>query len=208
VLTPDDLMDGRIPRGRVIVFDDDHFYLGGVLAELIARAGQTVTLVTTEAEVSVLTHTTMEQARIHRRLLELGVEILPHRVAAAIHPSGEVRIDHVVTGEQVGRQADALVLVTARVPRDHVATQLLERQSEWPTAGIAEVVTIGDAHVPATIAAAVWGGRRFAEELDGRDEQASLLRDVPQITATAGNLSEADRAVTGPSRPPRGRETR
>ena len=35
VLTPDDLMEGRRPaRRRVVLFDDDHYYLGGVLAEL------------------------------------------------------------------------------------------------------------------------------------------------------------------------------
>ena len=46
VLTPDDLMDGRVPQGPVVVFDDDHYYLGGVLAEACVRAGLAVTLVT------------------------------------------------------------------------------------------------------------------------------------------------------------------
>ena len=37
VLGPDDLFAGARPRGReVVVFDDDHYYLGGVLAELLA----------------------------------------------------------------------------------------------------------------------------------------------------------------------------
>ena len=47
VLTPDDLMAGVRPDGeRVVVFDDDHYYMGGVLAELLAREGRRVTLVT------------------------------------------------------------------------------------------------------------------------------------------------------------------
>ena len=34
VYTPDDLMTGRVPNaGPVIVWDDDHYYMGGVLAE-------------------------------------------------------------------------------------------------------------------------------------------------------------------------------
>ena len=37
VFTPDDLMDGRLPSGEVVVFDDDHYYMGGVLAELLAQ---------------------------------------------------------------------------------------------------------------------------------------------------------------------------
>ena len=47
VLTPDDLLAGARPDGeRVVVFDDDHYYMGGVLAELLAREGREVTLVT------------------------------------------------------------------------------------------------------------------------------------------------------------------
>ncbi len=33
VFTPDDLMAGRMPSGPVVIFDDDHYYMGGVLAE-------------------------------------------------------------------------------------------------------------------------------------------------------------------------------
>ena len=40
VYTPDDLMTGRVPtEGPVIVWDDDHYYMGGVLAELCRNAG-------------------------------------------------------------------------------------------------------------------------------------------------------------------------
>ena len=37
VFTPDDVMDGRLPSGEVVVFDDDHYYMGGVIAELLAQ---------------------------------------------------------------------------------------------------------------------------------------------------------------------------
>ena len=39
VFTPDDLMEGRMPGGRVVIYDDDHYYMGGVLAELLAQNG-------------------------------------------------------------------------------------------------------------------------------------------------------------------------
>jgi dimethylamine/trimethylamine dehydrogenase len=32
VLSPDDLMDGAPVSGHVVIFDDDHYYMGGVLA--------------------------------------------------------------------------------------------------------------------------------------------------------------------------------
>jgi len=31
--TPDDIMAGALPEGPVVIFDDDHYYMGGVLAE-------------------------------------------------------------------------------------------------------------------------------------------------------------------------------
>src|SRR6476646_1810850 len=59
VLTPDDLLAGDHPLQRpgaapqrILVFDDDHYYLGGVLAELLARHGHTVRLVTPAPLVS------------------------------------------------------------------------------------------------------------------------------------------------------------
>src|SRR2546423_15688291 len=73
-------MAGRRPDGeRILLFDDDHYYLGGVLAELLASEGKRVTLVTTAPRVSEWSVNTMEHVRIHARLVEAGVEIAtPH----------------------------------------------------------------------------------------------------------------------------------
>jgi dimethylamine/trimethylamine dehydrogenase len=63
VFTPGDLMDGNLPTGRVILYDDDHFYLGGVLAELLAQNGCNVTMVTPAPLVSYWTQFTLEQSK-------------------------------------------------------------------------------------------------------------------------------------------------
>src|SRR5262249_23718759 len=73
VATPDDPDPGA---ARVLVYDDDHDYTAAVLAELLARAGRTVTYVTPAPRVSEWTVNTMEQHRIQQRLLELGVDIV------------------------------------------------------------------------------------------------------------------------------------
>ena len=39
VLTPDDVMAGTKLEGPVVVFDDDGYYMGSVIAELLARPG-------------------------------------------------------------------------------------------------------------------------------------------------------------------------
>ena len=37
ILTPDDIMNGQIPRGHIVVYDDDSFYMGGCVAVLNFR---------------------------------------------------------------------------------------------------------------------------------------------------------------------------
>ena len=39
IFTPDDIMAGRLPEGKVVVFDDDHYYMGPVIAEMLQEAG-------------------------------------------------------------------------------------------------------------------------------------------------------------------------
>jgi dimethylamine/trimethylamine dehydrogenase len=165
VLTPDDVMDGRAPAGgRAIVYDDDHYYMGGVVAEALVRAGSRVTFVTPAARVSEWTVNTLEQVRIQRRMLEAGIEIVPSRSLEGA-ADGVVRTACVYTSEPAEHAAETLVLVTARLPDDGLAAGLHERAGDWEGAGLASVRAVGDALCPGTIAAAVWDGRRYAEQL-------------------------------------------
>lgn len=166
VLTPDDLMAGQRPTGsRVLVFDDDHYYLGGVLAELLAGEGYQVRLVTPAASVSDWTANTLELVKIRQRLIKAGVTVQPDTTILRLENSGAVT-GCVFTGEETPTETDAVVLVTARLPEDGLYTELQARQPDWAQGGISSVYAIGDAWAPATIAAAVWAGRRYAEELD------------------------------------------
>jgi hypothetical protein len=67
IYTPDDITAGRVPESPVVVFDDDHYYMGGVVAEMLRVAWLTVTLITPESLVSSFTQFTLEQAAIQRR---------------------------------------------------------------------------------------------------------------------------------------------
>ena len=40
VFTPDDVMAGKVPDGPVLVYDDDHYYMGGLIAEKPACRGR------------------------------------------------------------------------------------------------------------------------------------------------------------------------
>ncbi len=182
VYTPDDLMDGTIPSGRVVVYDDDHYYMGGVLAELLARNGALVTLVTPSAYVSDWTNNTLEQIAIHPRLVEAGVEIVLNQGVAEIHA------DHVVsncvyTDRTWKIEADAVVMVASRLENNGVYNALKAKETDWDEAGIKSVKLIGDANAPGPIAWATYAGHRYARELDGPDigDALPFRREITEL---------------------------
>jgi dimethylamine/trimethylamine dehydrogenase len=185
VFTPDDLMAGVRPDGeRVLVFDDDHYYMGGVLAELLVREGRQVTLVTPANCVSSWTTATMEQHRIQRRLLELDVELVTAHAVVGLVGDGALATC-VFTGRERTISADAAVFVTARLPVDSVYRELVDARARWADVGLRTVKAVGDCWAPATIAAAVWEGHRYAEELDEPDDRGDTVpfrREVTELT--------------------------
>jgi dimethylamine/trimethylamine dehydrogenase len=190
VLTPDELLTGMRPQGeRVVLFDDDEYFMGGVLAELLAREGKQVTLVTPAAYASAWTVNTMEQPRIQRRLLELGVTLELSHILRGASASG-ARVECIYTARERELPCDTLVLVTSRLPNDGLGEELLARRVEWAAAGVASVRIVGDAYAPSTIAAAVWDGHRFAQELDGPepDDGVPYLREVAELQPLAQSV--------------------
>ena len=183
VLTPDDLMAGRRPSGsRVLVYDDDHYYMGGVVAELLRSEGFEVEIVTPAAQVSAWTVNTMEVGKVQRRLLLAGVTLRTSAALTAVG-AGKVTVANTYTGQLAEAAADSVVMVTARLPEEELYLELLARHKQGE---IASVRTIGDAWAPGTIAAAVWSGRRFAEEFDAELPSSDVVpfrREVTQLHA-------------------------
>ena len=58
------------------------------------------------------------------------------------------------------------MLVTARLPNAELESGLEQVRDSWADVGVKSVTRIGDALAPATIAAAVYAGHRYARELD------------------------------------------
>ncbi len=165
VLTPDSIMAGERPAGPVIVYDDDHYYMGGVIAEKLRRDGLEVTLVTPESMASSFTQYTLEQTRIQARLIEIGVTILVSTDLAALH-AGEVELACAYTGRTRRIAAGSVVMVTMQSPDDALYQALAGRPEALAAAGIRKLACIGDALAPGIIANAVWYGHRFAREFD------------------------------------------
>jgi dimethylamine/trimethylamine dehydrogenase len=173
LLTPDDIMDGKRPSGHVVVYDDDHYYMGSIMAELLVQAGNRVTFLTPSARAADWSFNTLEQGLIQARLIETGVDVRTNRGLATI-ASGGVTAACSYTGRLSEIACDAVVLVTARLPIDQLYLDLKACAAAWADHGIRSVKLIGDANAPAAIAWATYAGHRYAEELDTPDRGDAL----------------------------------
>jgi len=177
IFTPDDLMSGRVPsEGPVIVWDDDHYYMGGVLAELCRAKGFDVTLVTPAAIVSAWTVNTLESMPIAKRIARLGIKVVPFTSVVGFD-GAKVQLVSGLTDAATELPCASLVTLTARLPVDKLFQDMHDR---WKEAGIVSLTRVGDCWAPSTIQQAVYSGHKWARELD---EEPELLipRELPMI---------------------------
>jgi dimethylamine/trimethylamine dehydrogenase len=160
VLTPDDILDGARPGGRVLVYEEDPYVMAGAIAELLRRGGAEVTVATPFPTVGPWTAMTDEQPRILARLVHGGVRLATQRSLVAI-ASGSATTACIHGGGEREEACDAVVLVTARLPEDGLFRALVPDRERF-----ASLVRIGDCLAPGTIAMAVHAGHRYARELE------------------------------------------
>lgn len=172
VLTPDDVLRGEHPRGHIVVYDDDHYYMGAAIAELLQQSGNHVTLVTPAACVSSWTEHTLEQHQIQSRLLRAGVSIVTTHALAGVDDSS-VQLHCIYSAQEQLVQSDALVVVTSRLPHSALFDSLSD-ESCFET-----LSCIGDSLAPATIAAAVYSGHLAARSLHADEEKNLFRRELP-----------------------------
>jgi dimethylamine/trimethylamine dehydrogenase len=177
VFTPDDIIEGRFPQGRALVFDDDHYYMGSVLAEALVAQGVEVCFVTPENMVSAWGVMTDEQYQTQQRLVQLGIQIITAHGLDEFDGSS-ARLSCVYSGQTRVIEADAVVLVTARTPADELYKEIaLKLESDASESDPAPTLSkIGDCDAPAIIAAAVYAGHRYARELETDVEQSEDIR--------------------------------
>ncbi|RLL65522.1 NADH:flavin oxidoreductase [Ochrobactrum soli] len=191
LFTPDHLMVGKTLSGKVVVYDDDHYYMGAVIAEKLALEGCDVTLITPASDISSFTVNTLENVRVARRLAERNVKMITHSVLF------EGKKDRLIvadtrTGARAEFSADALVLVTARVPNNNL---FYAADEHYRASGADNGVSrIGDCNAPAAIYAAVYSGHRFAAEFDTANP---LLRRERIDLINSGSVEDLAFVTTG-----------
>ena len=156
-MTPDDIMAGRRPRGPVVVFDDDHYYMASVIAELLARQGHDITFVTSASVVAPFTNDTAEQVQVQSALIAAGVKIVVSMTVAGLSAEGAI-LQCVYSGATREIVCGGFVSVTSRAPNDELWNSL----HVMPCKSLAP---IGDCKAPGLIVHAVYDGHRAAREL-------------------------------------------
>ncbi len=169
VLTPDDVMSGAVSAGAqsIVVYDDDHFYMGSAIAEQLAGNGHQVIYVTPLPTIATWTDFTLEQERIIERLISLGVRLMPN-----VSLSNGPTFHDALRAAKTGIDTQAVVLVGARSANDSLHTELIDRIE--PNA----LFAAGDCVAPGIIQAAVLSGHTIAQHiLTGTDVTADLKRE-------------------------------
>lgn len=165
VFTPDDIMDGRLPAGPVVVYDEDGYYMGGVIAERLRSAGLAVTLITPDDSVSKWSENTGEGWRVPKHLMGLGITLLTAHELSWFDGAA-VTIECAHSERESVLAASGLVLVGHRAPVDDLYTTLRYGPDGHHADLPFTLARIGDCEAPAIIAAATYAGQRYAQELD------------------------------------------
>lgn len=164
---------GHAMHGTAVIYDDDHYYIGHAVAELLRKQGLNVILVTGLADVSQWSYYTLELRRLESRLRQSGIRcVTKARLLSA--DAGTVRIATTESDEEI--PADHLILVTLRTPHNELFESLLAREADWSKAGILSVDLIGDAAGPGTVAAAVYSGAQIGREI-GQGDAKPFMRE-------------------------------
>jgi dimethylamine/trimethylamine dehydrogenase len=181
VVSASDVMAGVSLKGHVVVFDDEHYYMGSVIAEKLVRDGCKVTLVTPAAEIGTWSKFTLEFAHVQAQLAELGIAIRPSRNIAQISPE-EVVLRANFTAHEERIDGASVVMVTSAQPNTALKTGLETQRETFADAGIESLSFIGDCVVPGPIAQAVHEGHAFGRSFN--DPKADTLRfeDIGRVT--------------------------
>ena len=183
VYTPDDIAEGIIPQGKTLVYDFDNYYLGGVLAEHLAKLGSSVEYATPAGHASAWTIMTNEQPYVHQALYALGVAIHTQTLLTGFEQNS-VTLANIFTGHTSEIDFNSVVLVGLRLPDNKLYDQIMDAKESVKSAGIKSVERIGDAIAAGALVHAVYSGHQYARNLDKANR--TYLRDVPVVSNGPG----------------------
>jgi len=175
VLSVEQLTCAASVESPCVIYDDDHFYIAGLLAERQRQYGDEVVVVTSANCLGSLGDGNLEQHRAQARLLEVGATlVVAHKVTA--FDGASVTLKCVYSGRTHSIPCRTLVPVTSRQPEESLYLALMAQADKFTVAGIRTVERLGDCKGPGIIAEAVFAGHRYARELGANTATASRER--------------------------------
>ena len=178
VFTPSDLAEGASPEPPVLVFDFDNYYMGGAVAEHLAKMAGAVIYATPAGHASAWTIMSNELPLVHQALAQRGVKVRTLCTLTAFDGETAALAD-LFTGAVDRLACRSVVMVGLRRPEDRLYHDLLAHRPDWPDAGLRSVTRIGDALAPGAIVHAVHSGHLYARELDGLSSPVPYRFDQP-----------------------------
>ena len=171
-LTPGDVMADRSIEGPVVIYDDDHYYMGHVLAMKLAGEGYSVRLVSPLSDISTWTNYTLEQPRVVAELHGAGVSLMPNTMVLSCS-NNALAIARADTGQDLGvLEFGSLIHVGLREP----VHDLWKSLPDGTPASL-----LGDAQAPGLIQAAVFSGHKAAMEFETSVEKRVHNREAPVL---------------------------
>ncbi len=152
-----------LPSGKVLIFDDDHYYIGPVIALYLIHNGYDVTLVTPAGRCGQWGYYTEELYQSNAELLNSGVKIITNNNLVEIK-SDSVQLSCIFSGKTKNIAADWIIPITRREPKDKIFYELNGLTNNH-SLKLKSLKRIGDCEAPGIIASAVYSGYKSALEL-------------------------------------------
>ena len=150
----------KIDTQRIVVYDDDHYYIGSVMALELAKRGHEVVLVTPAGRACSWGEYTDEQVPSNLALYDAGVKVITNKMIINVS-QGKAEAKCIYSTESQIIECDSIIPLTRRIPvldLYNSLTILTENNNKT------SIIKIGDADAPSHIAAAIYSGYRSAVE--------------------------------------------
>ena len=165
VINAETVINGdAITPQHVMIYDDDHYYMGSVLALELVKKGHDVTLVTPAGRAGDWGSLTEEIYTSNAALIEAGVKIVTNKKVTSVETQ-KITVACVFSEQQTEINCDAIIPLCRRIPVLGLYDALVGDPVFVQEQNITSIRRIGDAEAPSIIAAAVHSGYRHAMEI-------------------------------------------
>ena len=150
----------KIDGDRIVIYDDDHYYIGSVMALELSRRGHSVVLVTPAGRACSWGEYTDEQVPSNLALYDANVKVITNKTIINV-ARGVAEAKCIYSSESISIKCDGVIPLTRRIPSVQLYNSLIKMVDNSKKHSI---IKIGDADAPSHIAGAVYSGYRNAIE--------------------------------------------